>query len=93
VKNDYALPFPEAQQPSQNLCSPDLNIRVEPGGDGCGCTTQNVINIGFPFRINNYDACQNDDKIDWFIEAINVAIQLSIAFGVFFLSKRLFRSR
>jgi hypothetical protein len=89
-QSTYRLPFPGASQPVSEDCKmADIELLDKPG---CICTTKALIQVGFPFRDNYYDACQQDEAIKWHIQVVNWLFQLVVAAGILLLIRRLVRA-
>ena len=76
----FRLPFAEEEP------APTLSLG---GVEGKACTEKGVRPIGFPFRINLYDECEQDESIHIVAFSVNVIFWISVASFTFIqLSKR-----
>jgi hypothetical protein len=95
--NNFRLPFPGLQKTSSQNCDevrtlPLVVNRLSSNdnlANGCWCTLVGYSTLGFPFRVNLYDACGQDPAIIWWIQYINWIIQFIVLVPIYMLSKKL----
>ena len=71
------LSFPSISEPP---CIPQGTSILE-----CTCTAKGVLRVGFPFRTNLYDYCQQDENQDRRVVATNIAIDVLILVALYLL--------
>ncbi len=87
----YKFPLPIRETPSAIHCvdSGASPTDTSATADVICCPGKGVTPIGFPFRANLYDQCQQEGDARWGIQLLNYTLQIGFVVLLFFSIRRL----
>ena len=75
------ISIPWAEEPKSSIVVPGINLPAV-------CTLAYYSRVGFPFKANLYDYCQQDPTIKWWIVVLNWIVLMTLFYSFYKVIER-----